>query len=342
MTLPTLPEKWGSKEIWLRAFLVRFGLIWLFRAEFREFELGTLTWLNSVLEEAYRIANAEAARFDDHQAAFSRAVELVKGELDDRIASHGDDAELQRLRRLVDVVCTSDPVQQIFDALARNTKTIYRPSQRRTTVLRIEWLNDHPRAARQLIVYPDPYHVNAETRIVGETASVELQIYLDLFDVNSLLAVPAILTHELVCHAHAREDRNDDRSWWAEGVMDWVAWQFFETWVVPLARLGLPSGATKRAGERLRDARMTRARLGGWSAAEALVDWLVTDRSVRRTSVAQSLTAKLALQVNVVRAPLLDKDTLASRLANIQRDPGLQNAVQAWHHDGKPVADLLA
>jgi hypothetical protein len=338
MAQPRLLDKWGSKEIWLRALFVRASLIWVFREELTELDLGTLEWLTPVLGDAYRVADNEAARLHTNEEAFLAAIEVVKHQIGQRIAYLGSNAELERLKKLAEEADLYDPLQSFFEILSRNTRSVYRAEQCRVMTLDREWLIDYPGGSMSAVRH-DPYSVNADTRIKANTANVELQVYLDRFDAPSLLAVPALLTHELVCHAHAREDRNNDRSIWAEGVMDWTALFFFEVWV---ARIGLPYGLTKVHGRRLWDNRMTSFRYTGRLAADTLVEWLVRDQSVKLTSVAQALTAKLALQVNVVDAPLPVKDALASRMANIRRDTALQEGVRAWRHDSASVEALLS
>lgn len=335
-----LPEKWGSKEIWLRSLFIRSGIIWLFREEFDELELGLLKSLDSILVEAYRIADREAARFDTQERAFLNALELLKREIDHRISVLGDEnGELERFKKIVEEASVCDPLRKMFRLLARNARTVYHSNSCREALLEANWLINHPYGEVRPGDYRDAYHVNAQTRVSSKAATVELQVHLDRFDVVSMLAVPALFTHELVCHAHAQEDQNNNHSLWAEGVMDWVAAYFFEAWA---PGVGLPYGLTKIHGRQLWDDRMTPWRYAGRLAADALVEWLVKDRSVRRTSVAQAVTTKFALQVNLADAPLLAKDMLASRLANIRRDVALQDAVRTWRHDGIPVTGLLA
>src|SRR5205814_188711 len=101
-------------------------LIWLFRAEFTNLELGALTFLDQVLKEAYRIGDTEAARSNSHEDAFRNSVERVKGEIDHQIAVNDHNTELQRLRKLVDAICIPDSIYQIFEKLAENTRAVYR------------------------------------------------------------------------------------------------------------------------------------------------------------------------------------------------------------------------
>ena len=315
------------------------GIIWLFRDEFPELELGNLRSLIPVLTEAYEIARVESARSDSDENAFRSAVRVLGHYINYRMVDIGRDAELERLKEVVDSADVCDPIKQIFQHIARNSKNVHRSNSCRTVALDREWLTNHPIGESRPGVYSDPYHISARTRVVGETAVVELQVYLDRFDVVSLLAVPALFTHELVCHAHAREDRNNDHSLWAEGMMDWVASYFFEKWVV---KLDMPYGLTKIHGGYLRDQRMTRWRYTGRLAADRLVSWLMQDSSVRHVSVAKAVCANFALQVNLTNAPLPVKDKLASRLNIIQRDKSLQEAIRSWRHGEGTVDGCLA
>lgn len=315
------------------------GIIWLFRDEFADHELGNPGSLSSVLTEAYEIAKVESARSDNDENAFRSTIRVLGHYINYRMVDIGRDAELERLKEIIDSADVCDPIKQIFQHIARNAKNVYRSNSCRTAALNREWLINHPLGESRPGVYSDPYHISAQTRVVGETAVVELQVYLDRFDVVSLLAVPALFTHELVCHAHAREDRNNDHSLWAEGVMDWVASYFFERWAV---RLDLPYGLTKIHGGYLRDRRMTPWRYAGRLAADRLVSWLIEDSSVRHVSVAKAVSANFALLVNLTDAPLAMKDKLASRLNIIQRDKALQEAIRSWHHGGGAVDGCLA
>jgi hypothetical protein len=333
-----LLDKWGSKDAWLRALSVRLGLLWLFREEFTELELGRSPSLESVLAEAYRVTAVEAARCTTNGDAFSSAVGAVSRDIDRRMAEGGDNSELERLKKLVSAAQDSDPLKQMFDDLAQNARRIYRASRCRRTALERQWLISHPYGESRPSTYNDPYHVDAETRLSGNTARIELQIYLDRFDVQSLLVIPALLTHELVCHAHAQEDQNNDKSYWAEGFMDWASAFFLNSWVL---RIDLPCGLVKDHCGQLWGKRMTPWRYAGRLAAETLVQWFADDRSVRDPLVAQNVTARFALDVNVVQAPLPSKDELASRLLRIRQDAALQTAVRAWRHENAPAATVL-
>jgi hypothetical protein len=339
----SLSDRWGSKDIWLRALFVKSNLIWLFRDEFPKLLLGELRWLDAILSDAYLVAGVQAARFDTDEQAFATSIELVKNNIEQRIATFGSDAELQRLKTLVDNADTCNPFQEIFKKLDKKTKRVYGPKYCRMVSLESEWLIDHPLRSFRPREYPDPYHVTAQTRVDEDEAraTIKLKIHLDEFEVLSLLAVPALLTHELICHAHAREEGYDSRSIWAEGVMDWTALFFFEKWSWCL---GLPYGNTDEHGKILWGRRINPSRVTGRSAAADLTQWLATEESVRTITVARGVTARLAVDVNVFQAPLLKKDLLATRFANVRQDKTLQEGIRAWRNNGggtAAVADLL-
>src|ERR1700748_307464 len=133
MPSPTLAEKWGSKDVWLRSLFLRACLIWLFRDELTELQLGRLAWLSSLLENAYTLTKSQASRFDTPEEAFQQAVNAVKRDIAGRISGVGDDAELERLEKIACDARMVDPLELIFACLARNTKRIYRKTQLRRT-----------------------------------------------------------------------------------------------------------------------------------------------------------------------------------------------------------------
>jgi hypothetical protein len=333
-----LTDKWGSEDGWLRALFARSNLIWLFRDEFTKLELGELRWLDAILNDAYLVADIQGQRSETNELAFVKSIELVKNNIEQRILAAGLDAELERLKVLIDRASSCEPLEGLFNILAKQTRAVYGTTSPRRAKLQLEGLIDHPLRSSRPGVYADPYHVNAQTRVDGNAATIVLQIHLDQFNVQSMLAIPALLTHELVCHAHAKEDRHDSRSIWAEGVMDWAALLFFEQWSW---RLNLPYGVTNDHGRALWDRRMTTSRLTGRLAADSLAQWLTGERSIRGISVARRVTAQFALEVNASDASLRAKDTLASRLANVWIDKELQEAIRAWRNAGASVVGLL-
>ena len=121
--------------------------------------------------------------------------------------------------------------------------------------------------------------------------------------------------------------------------MQWVAMFFFDTWA---GKVGLPYGLAMAHGRQYYDSRLTPSRHVGRMAADSLVEWLAEDQAVRHIRVARVLAARFALQVNVADVPLLAKDLLASRLANIRRDSDLQREMRSWCRGHESVLGSLA
>lgn len=80
--MPRLDEKWGSKERWLQALYLRSSIMWLFRQEIVELELGQLRWLDAILSDAYLHADTLAGRFATDEEAFERCVQLLRNNIE--------------------------------------------------------------------------------------------------------------------------------------------------------------------------------------------------------------------------------------------------------------------
>lgn len=322
--MPSLADKWGDRDDWLRLLYLRVNILWVFRYEL--LAVDDLRWLKGILQETFAAVEVHANSFDSDEEAFSYCLNAIKTSIKQRIEARGSDDELNRLYGLASEAKPCDPIQIIFSSLAKNARSVYPKSSRRQVSFHPEWINNHPllsSAGR----FADAYHVSARTRVHPNRSVVELQIHLDEFEAPSLLAIPALLTHELVCHAYANEDRNRATSIWAEGVMDWVAAFFFHIWS---PQLSLPYAAVKQHGGQLWDGRMFPARYTGRAAADTLVEWLIGEPWVRGLGMAERVVAKLALEVNVAQAPLHEKDRLTSRMLLVQSDRQLQEALRAW------------
>lgn len=337
--MPNLNDKWGSKETWLRILYLRANVMWIFRQELVGLELDELRWLDAILDDAYLAISMQASRFTSNEEAFRSCLELIRNYIEQRIEMAPADAELQRLLQLAGEAHPSDVIQEVYEKLAGEARSIYRIAPRRKVRLLREWLNTHPMGSTRPGDYRDPYHVNAITKVQQQLSVIELRVHLDEFDVWSLFAIPALLTHELVCHAHANDDRNNQVSIWAEGIMDWTAVFFFERWI---RRLKLPYAVVKSRGEDLWERRMTPTRYSGRVIADTLVGWLASEASVRRLDVARPVAARFALEVNTAAAPLWRKDALASRIANIETNKPLQEAFRDWRAGAIPAAAMLS
>lgn len=339
MTADPPVERWGSKETWLRALFVRSNVLWAFRQEFPRLPANQYKWLDHILVDGLTYADLSARTHNTNEEAFNQCLHLIKGDIERFIDLYNYDDELGRLEVLAESASICDVIQRTFNTLAKNAKQIYRGTDPRKVSLDREWLRDHPiRNLRAGGDYNDPYHVNARTVTKERNAAIELQVHLDEFDAKSLLAIPALLTHELVSHAHAKEDRYSPNSLWAEGVMDWVASYFFEKWC---GLIGLPYGPTLRCGHDLWQSRLSRPRHLGRMAADTLVDWWIAEPTAGALPVALGTTAHLAIQVNSIRAPLIVKDEFASRVADIWADKILQGKLRAWRSGSVEAGHLL-
>jgi hypothetical protein len=333
-----LSEKLGGKEEWLRSLYLRASIIWVFREELINLELGQSPWLDSILREAYLVAGLQAHRFADTSDAFGASMRIVRNTIEQRMELSGPDPELSRLLELTSNARPCDAIRKIFDKLSRDARNLYREGPRRRIQFDRERLSNHPRGPAAHGSFPDRYHLDAQTAVRGPRSLIELQVHLAGFDAPGLLAIPALLTHELVCHAYADEDCNDLQSIWAEGVMDWAAHFYFTQWSV---LLDMPYALVKSHGESLWEQRMSRARTTGRFIADALVQWLASETSVRSLAVAEKVTARFAVEVNVAAAPLLSKDALAARIANIRTDPPLQQDFRDWRAHRRSAGEMI-
>lgn len=306
----------------------------MFREEYR---CEDVKWLPDILHQASYAIRQQCGGSNSRDALFRDVLKQVRADIQYRLARQAQDAELARLLQIANSGQIFDPIQRIFDILADQAADVYR-SSRRQAVLTPDWLNEHPGGARKNGSYADPYHFTALTKVQGQVARVELRIHLDRFDERSFFAMPAVLTHELVGHAYAQEDRNAEESIWAEGLMDWAAAQFFRRWA---PKIGLPLALTTRHGEEIGSARRSAARMSGWSVATDLFQWFMLDQPKLDDRYAENLTLRFALEHNVTAASLPAKDALAARLMNIRSNYDLQRQLRRWRDGELPPGGLL-
>jgi protein-tyrosine-phosphatase len=333
--MPGLMTKWGDRDKWLRLVYLRVNILWLFRDEL--LGLDELRWLGGIIHDAFVAVELHAAAYETDGEAFNFCLTLIRERIEERVEAKGLDEELQRLRALTSEAQPCDHILAIFERLVKDVCRVYPRSSRRKVSLATEWINKHPSVSNTGGV-PDLYHVAAQTRVSSRHSVVELQVHLDEFEAPSLLAIPALLTHELVCHAYASEDKSRSTSTWAEGVMDWVAAFFFDIWS---PKLSLPYAAVRRHGGQLWDRRMFPTRGTGRAAADTVVEWLVTEPYVRGVRMAQQVVTRWAIDFNVTKHPLYKKDRLTSRMLLIHTDFELQDAFRAWYAGTEGVDALL-
>jgi hypothetical protein len=333
-----LEERWTSEEVWCRTLLVRAGIMWVLQAELVQLEVGGFESLREVLARAQNLTYGASRTSSSDQEAFSTTIRYLQEEIRRYVELNGADENLERVSTLLAYSELFDVIADIFCRIRQNSGRAYAGLRPRRVTLDRKWINNHPMRERRPGEYSDPYHVDARTLVSAAAARVQLRVHLDSFDELSLAAIPALLTHELICHAHAREDRSDAQSIWAEGVMDWASVFFFEKWA---SRLGLPYGLALLHGKDLWDRRLTKPRRSGHMAAMALVAWLATEPGIRCVRVARPTAVRLALELNAAEATLQAKDEFASRLANIQRDTHLREGLRAWLDRSAGAATLV-
>ena len=326
----------------MRALSVRTCLMWAILEE-HQGEDGA-DELDLVMDAAWEAAKARAKTASSDEEALAQARADVVAAVDWRLTRLGANPTFERLRDQVSAVGPSDPLRQTFETLARLTADAYGSGAWRHPELSVEWVDGHPHRSRTAQL--DPYHVDATTRSVRSRSTVELHVNVDGFDAASLMAVPALLVHELVCHVHARDDRVQNEHPWSEGFVDFAA---EELTPVFLGRLPLPEVAEGHC-KALRRHREPEWRKQGHATARRLRKWLrLNDPVIRRIgdehqahAVACGAVVKLVIDLNVVQATIDEKWRTASRLAAIATDRGMQRAVLGWRAGKQPVANLLS
>lgn len=267
------------------------------------------------------------------EATLDRALAL------DRLDSRAR-ALLSEVRALLGDAVGGDPFRVIFERVEAHAHALYGPAWR-PAALSITHTRSHPRGTGA-----DPYGVTAATPWPPrpDRAEIELQIFCEEFGPAAFAAVPMLLTHECVCHVPARQDRAKNDSEFAEGLLDWTAYHFFDLWAVKLdPQLAL---AARRHARRLEDVltsqwrtREGRARQIGHDAAEALVVWLECECGLSPEE-SRSRVAHLAVELNLVDCPLLRKDNFVSRVS-CPPPPDLEKSLRDWIAGRTPAAALL-
>ncbi len=351
----TLSDRWGSRDIWLTALAVRVQLISLFRDDLGGLDLGRPHWLQDLLSSAYRIASQEAKRNDaSGGTALARAAELLAGEIDRLIDGTDDEAEQEQLRALRERLAeprARDLMADLFRGLAMQAKEEYGRAQSlrqeqvsffreaRIATMSVAWADQHPLAwdPEPLRESPDPYYVNAATRILtADAAEVELQINLEGFDARSLLSVPTLIAHELVSHVHG--DDLETFSIWADGFMDWVArYYLYVEWHIDGE---LPRGLCLEHGRGVSECRMNASRRRAHRHAANLVSWMSSEYSMPIRS-AYLFVAQLGLQLNATPEPVYRKDEFAEELGGLEHDKHLQQRIRSWDRGHGRASDLL-
>jgi len=338
-----------------RSILARAAVFRAARATLAEFtdeidEGGPALQVLLALEEEAQELLAEADDVDDHQlvglmvqAWDARLAARLENKLDDRLRRL-----LGEIRGLLSTACATDPFEEIFRRVTEMARGIYRDDWRSAS-LKLALLGQPPRGGA------DPYRVTAATEWAdgGDGASVELGVHDEGFRPADFAALPMLIIHECVSHVPARQEgkvAND--STFAEGLLDWVAYDLHEQWAGTLDSVLAPAARlhASRLCFFLKQARSEEgsARRRGHRAAENLRSWFEQhdlaqqhfDGQVRSSELATMNVVRLATQLNVVDRPPSVKDNFVA-LLGWPFPPTVERALEAWLADEITAEALL-
>jgi hypothetical protein len=289
----------------------------------------------------------EVSDEDDDATAVARVVSAWDEDLSRVLELKKVESDVLRLlaevRASLDHVCGADPFRAMFDAVEREARALYGTAWR-PVVLSLAHIRSHPRDAHPTV---DPYAVTATT-VWSECpdrdeAQVELQIFGERFGPAAYAAVPMLFTHECVCHVPARQDRVRNDSAFAEGLLDWAAYHFLALWAVKLDRELGPT--TRKHAERLKGVLTARhttrdgaARQVGHDAAGNLAAWFESE-CVMSADESFHRVARLAVELNMVDRPLVDKENLVSLLYS--PPPKVEQDLHSWVQGTMTTEQLL-
>lgn len=226
------------------------------------------------------------------------------------------------------------PFAEVFTKVERRSASAYTKPHWRRPTLTLAKDSDHPRAHH---FQRDPYAVSATTSPDGV---VQLVLWPAGFSPATYAVLSSILVHECICHVPARQDRVDNDSIFAEGLMDWAAAFFHNRWLTSLDHRLAPMA--RLHAKTLREVFSPPARRTAELRAEELIGWF-TQPSVGRPIPALAApfkVANLALSLNTTPGCLDCKDRFVSRLRRpFSRD--LAGRIGAWGEGRLPPAELL-
>ena len=243
-----------------------------------------------------------------------------------------------QLLEMLETACGEDPFAAVCDRIEEQAQALYGEAWR-PVALSIVHTRSHPRGDG----HRDPYTVSAVTKWRAEVADVELQIYVDKFGPAAFAAIPLILTHECVCHVPARQDKANNSSTFAEGLLDWASWYFHDNWAAKLDPVFAP--AARKHADELKHVLMdgetaeAAARISGHDAAADLTGWMETQFDIT-VSEARSRIAQLAVELNQLDRPIGDKDHFVS-LLRTPFHPRLETLLIGWYERTTTAAALL-
>jgi hypothetical protein len=282
----------------------------------------------------------------DDAAAVSQVVEAWCGALSAAMTKHTLAPAARQLftdmrTSLCGGVASDDPFTAMLRNVERQAQALYGDAWR-PTALSVFHTRDHPRRASPAT---DPYPVTAAIvwPPAPEGAEIELHVYCKEFGPAAFAAVPMLLTHECVAHVPARQAEAKADSAFAEGLLDWAAYYFLDTWAIKLDPDFGP--AVRKHAQRLKTVLLadhtTRegiARRVGHDAAEYLQAWF--EQHLMMTSDESRVrVAQLAVEINTVDRALSVKENLVSRLG-WPLPPDLDDALRCWA-DGEMSTEKL-
>jgi hypothetical protein len=283
---------------------------------------------------------------DDDRAAVAAVVAAWAQDLthaldDPELADDTRQLLTETLGRLDNAACR-DPFLPMLRAVENQARELY-GGHWRPAALSLAHRRSHPRGADRP---RDPYAVTATTPWPpGPTqARVEVHIFADRFGPAAYAALPTLLTHECVCHVPARQDEAENDSEFAEGFLDWVAYEYLRLWAM---KLDCELGPTVRKhAERLREVldgdittKAGTARECGHNAARELEGWFETEYDMTPDE-SRKRVLRLAVELNVVDRPLKVKNNLVSQL-RIPFPPYLDKALREWRERAVTGEELL-
>lgn len=291
-----------------------------------------------------------ARRFSRQEDDDGAAVAAVVAAWAQDLSSALDDPELEEdtrrlltetLHRLDQAAC-QDPFLPMLRAVESQARELY-GEHWRPAALSLAHRRSHPRGADPA---HDPYAVTAKTPWPPSPtqAQVELHIFADRFGPAAYAALPTLLTHECVCHVPARQDEAKNDSEFAEGFLDWVAYEYLRLWAM---KLDPELGPTMRKhAERLKEildgditTRVGMARVCGHDAARELEGWFETEYDITLDE-SRKRVLRLAVELNVVDRPLRLKNNFVSQLRK-PFPPYLDKALREWHEQAVTGEELL-
>lgn len=284
-----------------------------------------------------------AAYDDDDETTVTKVVAAWDEQLTARLGRSQLDTEtrelLAELQALARLASWDDPFRETFARITALTRIIYGDGWRSAT-LDVAHIGRHPRAGH------DPYPLTAVTPWDSSKpeAKVQLHIRCDKFGPAAFAALPMLLIHECICHVPACQDKADNQSTFAEGLMDWVAYHYHDRWAVKLDRGLAPSARLHAASLRQvltrADSPEGRARRIGHQAAENLQAWFEAECG-QHYQESPVTVALLAVQLNQVKRDLADKDRFVSLLGSAM-PPDVERALHAWESGRIGGEELLA